>query len=343
MLGQRTLRVMGFGLAALVGVFALWCGGGDDSSGSGGSSGAGGSGAGTGGSGAGTGGSAGAGGSGTATGGSSGSSGAVNDSGLPATCVTQPASMCAPIAPASATIADFTTPEAGTRVSCSGIEGPNAYGGYGDPLFGGTYVYPNLAMLELPNDGGLCYDQCTVNPMVSMYPLRQDASGGSWHITGTVGDYSGFGFYVSRNLGPAAAEGTFNYAGLPYHTIDASAYVGISFTISGSVGTPSVVFVNMASAATTPMITNDTNHFTTCGTCQLMTGAACGAMEVMVPVTSTPTTQTVSFQSAGITDPGKFMGFSWRFNNPTGIGTGTVGTYPVDVTVDDVKFVTTLP
>jgi hypothetical protein len=345
MLGQRTLQVTGLALTALVGGFALWCGSGDDSSGSGGSSGGG-----TGGTGGttGTGGATGTGGSGTATGGAGGSSGATdagNDSGLPVSCTTQPTTLCTAIPPpAGALIADFTVPEAGVQTSCSGIEGPPAYGAYGGDLFGGTYVYPNYAVPSITLADGVhsCAPECNPTAPLDMYPLHQDLSGGNWHITGDVGNYSGFGIYVNRKTGPGPTEGTFTYTGLPNHLIDASMYSGIAFTISGNVGTPAVIYVNMSSAAITPQQTLATltiPSFTTCGTCQLSMASMCGALEAMVPVTATPTEQTVSFLSAGIMDPGAFMGVSWRFTNPPGVGSATVTTYPIDVTVDNIHFV----
>ena len=58
-----------------------------------------------------------------------------------------------------------------------------------------------------------------VYPTTGSYPLTSDVSGSNWHITGTVGDYSGFGLI------------TFNCS-----VIDASAYKGIQFKISGTVG-----------------------------------------------------------------------------------------------------------
>jgi hypothetical protein len=325
MLGQRTLQVMGLALTALVGTFALWCGSSDSPSGSGG-----GGSTGTGGTGAGTGGSTATGGGGVRDASSGGGtvSDVANDA-YPASCNDTPVAFCTPAMPAQALISDFSAPEAGVPAAgCDGTTFISAFGVYGDEYFGGTYVYPTA-----------CTDACVLTSAPSATPLSQDLSAGNWHISGTVGTYSGFGIYIShRTAAVDPLTGTAPYAGIPYTVMDASQYSGIKFTISGDAGPSGNVIAVIQSAATSIGSATRVNDlhpapgdtFTTCGTCPV---APCGNIDVPVTVTSTATPVTITWAQAGITDPGKFMNISWRFNFVAG------STYPVNVTVDDVQFV----
>jgi hypothetical protein len=315
MLAERASRIMNLGLVAMAAAMAAACSSGDDSTPAGG----GGSGGG------GTGGSTSSGGTLVVDSSLGGAGGGLLDAPVgdgPICPPPQPTLMCTPAVPAQALIADFTLPEAGTTLNCDGTVGPNAFGTYGADLFGGTYVYPSG-----------CTDACNPAAPISPYPLVQDLSAGNWHITGTLGNYSGMGLWINRNVGPGPTEGTFSYVGLPSHAINASGYSGVRFTISGNAGASGVVFVNLGSGSTTTM--TDASLHTTCGTC---TAAVCASTPVSVPVTATPTTVTVSWTQAGITDPQAFMGLSWYFTPPGGIGTPTVASYAVDITIDNIEF-----
>jgi hypothetical protein len=323
MLGQRTLQVMGLALTAL-GTFALGCGSSDNPTSSGGGGGS----TGTGGSG--NGGTPSTGGGGLTDGGAGGSiSDAAGDGAT--TCNDTPMAFCMASPPARALIADFTlaADAAAPLATCDGNNLLNAYGTYGDEYFGGTYVYPTL-----------CGNACILAQGPSTTPLSQALGQGNWHITGQVGIYSGFGIYMSHRTAPIdPATGTAPYAGNPYSVMDASMYRGIQFTISGDAGATGSVILQMGSAATTVSTDTQVNDlhplpgrtFTTCGTCLV---TPCGNADVIVPVTSTPTTKTVTWAEAGITDPNAFMTVSWRFSYTTG-----AAPYPVDVTVDDIQFV----
>jgi hypothetical protein len=83
---------------------------------------------------------------------------------------------------------------------------------------GGTFIYPFV-------------DPKGASTSVK-YPLAQDFSGGSWHITGTVGTFSGFGLWISRCQA------------------DLSAYRGMSFKISGNVGPTAGVTLCVGTPAT---------------------------------------------------------------------------------------------
>jgi hypothetical protein len=67
-----------------------------------------------------------------------------------------------------------------------------------------------------------------VYPTSGSWPITSDVTGNNWHISGTIGDYSGFG------LGFDGCS-----------RVDASAYRGISFTISGSVPMGNMVTLGM--------------------------------------------------------------------------------------------------
>jgi hypothetical protein len=324
MLGQRTLRVMNLALTALVGTFALHCGSSDSPTGTGGSSGS----TGTGGTGTGTGGSSGAGGVKDA-GLGGGSISDVSPDAYPSACNDPLIAYCTAAPPTQALISDFSAPEAGIpAATCDGTTFVSSFGTYGEEFFGGTYVYP-----------AACTDACVLSSAPSPTPLLQDLSAGNWHITGTVGIYSGFGIYMSHRSGPVdPLLGTAPYAGAPYAIMDASAYSGIRFTISGDAGPTGNVIATLASAATTVTTATRVNDlhplpgqsFSTCGTCPV---APCGNLDVTVPVTSTPTPVTITWAQAGITDPQAFMTISWRFNYAVG------ASFPVNVTIDDVQFV----
>jgi hypothetical protein len=327
MLVNRASKILGFGLAALAGAIAVRCGSSDNpsTSGGGGSTGTGG-GTGTGGT-TGTGGRSGSGGTtvaDSAVGG--GVSDAGGDSGLPANCTALPVLDCTPILPPQgAFITDFSLPEGGVTTRCDGTVGPTAFGLYGDLLTGGPYIYP-----------AACPDECNPTAALTTFPLLEDLSAGNWHITGSVGTYSGFGLYVNHRTGPQdPVLYTYPYTGIPYHAINASAFSGVTFTISGNPGPGGNVVLGMSSVATTVSMTTRTNAagtatFTTCGTCAV---APCGNIDVTVPVTATPTPVTVTWAQAGITDPGALMSVSWRFVYVAG-----APAYPVDVTLDDISF-----
>jgi hypothetical protein len=273
------------------------------SAGKGGSGGAGGSAGTSGGSAGSTGGSAGKGGSG-GTGGSAGTADSGPDSGPPVICPPPvPLTRCMPATPvASPLVSDFTA-EAGT---------PTVFGAYGSPIWGGAYAYPGTVP-EPCTDAGL-----------PMYPIASDLSGGSWHISGTVGTYSGFGLWWNCTSG-----------GMDYGvcTIDASAYSGIQFSIRGNAGPTGSVGLAISTADDTAVSTDVAKP--SCGTC---TAAMCTTPAVTVPVSATATTVTLRWSdfmggAPSALDPSKITAIA--FTLPWA-GTGTSA---ADLTIDDIRFV----
>src|SRR5262249_11920737 len=80
------------------------------------------------------------------------------------------------------------------------------FGGRATTFAGGGYFYPN-------------------DPTTKPSALTQDATMGNWHLTGTVGDFSGFGLYFDN-----------------CSRVNASGFKGISFTVSGTVQGGAITF-----------------------------------------------------------------------------------------------------
>jgi hypothetical protein len=219
---------------------------------------------------------------------------------------------------ASAPTADAGTPggsDAGTAAA------PNAtgvsFGDFTNTLSGSSFVYPS--------DGA--------------YPVHSDVTGSNWHMTGSLGTYSGFGIvFVGCSL------------------VDASAYRGISFTVQGSipmgnltfsVGTAadeiSHVWLN-TSAAPLPMPPAAINSGR-CIPAALQYDGTCAAPSRSVPVTAERTTISVLWadlaagRPAATVDPKEITNINWSFPPPAGAGTMNPTTYDVDLTIDDLQFI----
>ncbi len=208
--------------------------------------------------------------------------------------------------PSQALITDFATPEAGLSDA-----GDITFGDFGpDSFSGGTFIYPTTT-------------------------LTSDMSGGHWHISGTVSDYSGMGLF-------------FNKCAL----LDAAAYKGISFTISGTINSPTANTLNMGISIAANTVANswfvqydagtvDPN----CGSCVPKSNnqydGTCLDPQTSFVITSTPSTVTLlwaDFTGGKPTpniDPTTITHIAWFFPW-TGAGAAP---YAVDITIDDLKFV----
>jgi hypothetical protein len=178
----------------------------------------------------------------------------------------------------------------------------------------------------------------------STYPVLSDYSGSNWHISGDVGDYSGFGV----TFGPSGCS-----------LVDASEFDGISFTIRGSVPSPmgSNVQFNVSTAQ------NEITHVWLnqnamplpnppaapnkgrCVPAATQYDNTCGAPRFMVPVTAEETTITILWAQltggtpAPTVNPEEITGFNWNFIPPMGAGTASPTPYPADITIDNLSFV----
>ena len=227
-------------------------------------------------------------------------------------------SICTGIAPSAPLISDFT--------SMSGA----AFGMFGvDPIIGGTYVKSQFQTLD-----------------------PEDFLNSTWHITGTVFSHNDlFGIYW--NCTAAASGGC---------TLDASMWAGISFTIKGNVGPDNALGFTMGRADDDRPTEN-----ATCGTCVPAADAAtpedsCHGPRTTVTVPGDHTTvKTVTLLWADLTggspissiDPHQLTGILWFFHDPSADGGTTADagvtdgstdgptgpSYPVDFTIDDIKFV----
>jgi hypothetical protein len=261
----------------------------------------------------------GAGGSGTGggttaggAGGSSGTGGTTSAGGSGGGTTTTPTGtdgkLCPP--PAQALITDFTHDPSADATQVH-------FGGTGS-LAGGEYVYPTSGT----------------------YPLTSDMTGNSWHISGDAGDYSGFGLYFDN-----------------CSRIDASAYKGISFKVSGVVEqgggiTFQIDTLNDTIAATWLKSHGGSPTDGAPGRCLPPDSApnqwaqtACANPTQSIPVTDTPTVQTILWgdfaggaPEASVT-ASDIVAIHWVFPNPSGVGTSSVTPYKIDVTLDDLSFV----
>jgi hypothetical protein len=205
---------------------------------------------------------------------------------------------------------DFTYNPSGDGIQAS-------FGDFTETFSGGTFVYPNTEQM-------------------TMYPLTSDVTEDNWHITGTVGEYSGFGLY----FGDCAK-------------FDASAFDGIQFTISGDVGMGTTVDFRVGTAANTVSHewlhengqTQEPANFGRCvppGSNQY--DGSCSEPSFTVTVTDTPSVVRVLWDEfkggspeAAVT-PSELTSISWALPAPAGVGTEGVTTYSVDLIIDDIRF-----
>jgi alpha-L-fucosidase len=207
--------------------------------------------------------------------------------------------------PATALISDFTYSDAGTP-STSGVH----FGVYG-ALSGGEYVYPTTGS----------------------YPLVSNVTESDWHISGTVGDYSGFGLYFDN-----------------CNRVDASRYKGISFKISGSIGQTNQLTLNVGTlndSLAAGWINTHGGTSSDPGRCIPVSGTSqyyeqgCSDPTKTVSVTDTPTVVSVAWTDftggspdISVATPSEITHISWSFSWTSG-----ATPYPVDIRIDDLSFI----
>lgn len=165
-------------------------------------------------------------------------------------------------------------------------------------------------------------------------PLVSDMSNSNWHITGSVGTYSGFGLYFDS-----------------CSRIDASAFKGISFKVSSAVISDGITFGvdTLDNTITADWINSHGDSSTGPGRCtppadptlNQYTQSTCTNATASIPVTATPIVQQVLWgdftrgkPDANIEKPAEIVGIHWNFPW-TGAGTP----YTVDLTLDDLSFI----
>lgn len=203
--------------------------------------------------------------------------------------------------PATALITDFTfAPPDGGTTDTTGVH----FGTYGS-LSGGEYVYPAA--------------------------IISDVSQSNWHISGTVGTYSGFGLYFDG-----------------CNRVDASKYKGISFKISGSMGGNQLTFgvATLNDSIASGWINTHGGNSTDPGRCIPASGSGqyteqgCSTPTKTIPVTSAEAVVNVMWSDfaggapeASVLTPAEITGISWTL--PWSGGTP----YPVDIVIDDLSFI----
>jgi hypothetical protein len=197
---------------------------------------------------------------------------------------------CTPLTATAATILNFNTPPTDPAQA--------QFGDFTTMFSGGTFQYPAA--------------------------ITSNFTGGNWHITGTVMDYSGFGIYISCKT---------NVAGFTGLQMDVSG----NFTSNG-VDDAAVPAARVTMGISQPADQLDTAHSTevTWGTCV----ANCNApsRNIMLPATTTtmmlPWTSFVGGTPVGPLDPTAILGF--YFVLPwSGASTSQ---YNVDITIDNLMF-----
>ena len=173
----------------------------------------------------------------------------------------------------------------------------------------------------------------------SGYVVTSDVTGNNWHISGVIGDYSGFGL---------------SFDGCSH--VDASAYKGISFTLSGVVAAGSTVTMGVGTLDDTIAASWLNAHGGTAavdapGRCiptsgtDLYTQSSCTDPTDPIPVTSIPTTINVMWSDFSFgkpeasVNPGDILTIYWSFPPPPGVGTSGVITYTADITIDNLQFI----
>jgi hypothetical protein len=205
-------------------------------------------------------------------------------------------------------ITDFTYTATGTGGSTTEVR----FGSAGT-LQGGESYYPNSGT----------------------YPLTVDVTKGNFHVTGTVGDYSGFALYFDN-----------------CDHVDASAFKGIKFTVSGSVPNGNAITMGVGTINDTPtgvwMLSpggKTTAKPTDAGRCTPTSGTqyyhpGCVDPTTQIPIAASPVTQSVLWASltAGTPDaspnPAEITSIYWYFP-----WSGTGAPYALDFTLDDLQFI----
>jgi hypothetical protein len=215
--------------------------------------------------------------------------------------------------PATALITDFTYDTTNAATTTATVH-------FGDSttLGGGEFVYPTAGD----------------------YAVTSDVTASSWHISGNLGDYSGFGLYFDNCT-----------------RVDASAYQGIQFTISGSVPSGDKVTMTIPTLNNTVAWSWLKDHggmppadstSTPPGRCIPKTTdpsatqysqTDCKAAEKAIPVTATPTvvkvmwTDLVGGSPEPNVTPTDITAIAWYFPAPNGVP------YMADITIDDLSFI----
>jgi hypothetical protein len=210
-----------------------------------------------------------------------------------------------------------------------------------------TYV-PPASDAGMPNTTGAGFGDFTttfsgstfVYPNTGSYAVSSDVTSDNWHMTGSLGDYSGFGI-------------TFNCS-----RFDASAFAGIAFTIQGNVPLGQTVTLSVGTAENQithlwlnqyamplPIPPVEPNSGRCVPASQNQYDGSCASPTYAVPVTSQPVEIEVTWaqltggRPAAAVDPTELTGIAWNFPPPGGAGTNNPTPYDVDLIIDNLRFI----
>jgi hypothetical protein len=258
----------------------------------------------------GMGGTAGAGGTTSASGPSSAGGNSSTSAGGTAGSGVSPGATACPT-PTAPLITDFTYTPTGATVAPTEA----TFGDFKTTFSGGTYIYPDSTAVPQP-----------------AFALTSDITASNWHISGTVGTYSGFGLYWNACV-----------------LLDASAFKGIVMTISGWIPPPNTLYMAVGTAEDTISTAwyerNSTLPITpTLGRCNPPGSSpydgSCISPSKAIPVSPTPTvvrvlwSDLVGGKPLPSVTPSQLTGISFYFNY-----TSSSAPYPVDIAIDDLFFV----
>jgi len=203
------------------------------------------------------------------------------------------------------------------------------FGDFDAVLSGGTYVYPLAAAPAGPGPGG---------PGGPARGLLSDVTAGDWRITGSVIEQAGFGVFLDCQL------------------LDASRFAGIAFSIAGNVGNTDTITLlvgtaeNDVSAAwrlenvgvaepSSGRCTPALNEYDgSCDQARIDIAVSPGSREVFVPFAAL---------GGGRPDPGvnpaEITTLGWALPPPAVSPLGNTQPYPVDLRIDDIRFVEAPP
>lgn len=220
-----------------------------------------------------------------------------------------------------ALITDFTpvAAAADAGVADAGAPANVTFGDFTTTLSGGLFTYPNAAG--------------------DPYAVNSDVSTSEWHVSGNVGNYSGFGLFFTG-----------------CNRIDASNYAGISFTIRGnvamsgnvtfSVGTSaddiSFLWLNSQPTPPSPLAAPNSGR---CVPAMSQYDGTCATPSFSVPVPATETLVEVRWADltggvpSATPNPEEITDIRWILPTPAGAGTTTPVPYAADVYIDDLSFI----
>jgi hypothetical protein len=226
-----------------------------------------------------------------------------------------PARVCPAIAPAL--LLDFASPGNNPEQGLFGDFTPASFSG-------GTFVYPQISATAMPVPGA---------------GLVSDVTAGDWRINGFVSQASGFGIFFNCQL------------------VDASRFVGIAFRVQGLIEASQEIELQLGTAGNAVsrewfLSRGNTGAATTFGRCSPLESefdGTCQAARLTIPVFPEGREVVVSFAdlTQGRPEPGinpaEITTLVWTLPQAPGADAGAPVPYAVDLRVDDIRFITTIP